>query len=107
MVVCRDCPSHLRDYLWRELTFHGKRDLDFIDVGSIPDLTSASTLGAILGLIRELHGDRDMHPVLVAGSWCWRDGRGLALPFPTAPSYAASLYCGLDTSLTKIDLERE
>jgi hypothetical protein len=89
------------------MIFHGKRDLDFIDDGSIPDLASAPTLGAILGLIRELHEDRDMHPVLVAGSWCWHDGRGLALPLPPAPSYAASLYCGLDMSLTKGDAERE
>ncbi len=107
MVACRDCAPHLRDFLWRELTYTGKRDLEFIDDTTIPDLTSASTLGAILGLIRELHQDRDMHPVLVDGSWCWRDGRGLALPLRSAPSYAASLYCGLDTTLTPKEAERE
>lgn len=107
MVACRDCAPHLRDFLRREITYLGLRDLEFLDATTIPDLGSPATLGAILGLIQEVHQDRNMHPVFVGGSWIWRDGRGLPLPKPPAESYAAALYCGLDTTLTSNGAERE
>ncbi len=98
MVAARDCHPRFRDYLRREITFIQKRDLEFISEDCIPDLAMPSTTGALLGLIRELHHDRDLHPVLRDGAWHWHDGRGLPCGWTSAGSYVQALYNGLSAS---------
>ena len=70
-------------------------------VGALPDLTDPATLGCLLALVREAHGDPLIHvlPCTHGGVTEWRAWTDSAAdPYWCGPTEAAALVAGLEAA---------